>query len=125
MVEFKERLEKFQERYKNKDYLLMKVTQEQGKKVGFSSQETVEALLPFFANSSVDFNSMIKLRKKQGAKIIAGNFINLKDPRVHELKDYYDAVSEYLPREFEASSKVIAESKTDEKIEEAKKRLNK
>lgn len=125
MVDFKERLEKFKAKYKNKDYLLMKVKQEQGKKVGLSSVETVDALLPFFANSSLDFNQMIKIRKREGAKIIAGNFVNLADPRVQDLKDHYDAVSDYINKEFIESSETVSANKTDEKLEEVKKRLGK
>lgn len=126
MVEFKERLEAFQEKYKTKDYIVLRAKQECGARNGISHKRTIDAIIPFFANSSVDYNSMIKKRLKEGAKVVAGNFVHLGDERVQDMKSLFDMVGAYItPQDFEPSADLISGAKTQEKLEEVKKRLGK
>lgn len=125
-MDIKERLENFKRKYANKDYMVLRVKQEQGAKVGINHQESVDALIPFFANSSVDYSTMIPKRIKEGAKVIAGNFVNLKDERVQQMKSLFDMVGGYInDKDFEPSTDLIASKKTEEKLDEVKKRLGK
>ena len=125
-MDIRERRENFQRKYANKDYILLRSKQEQGAKVGIKHLQIVDDIIPFYADSSVDFTSMIPKRIKEGANVIAGNFVNLNDERVQQMKSLFDMVGGYInDKDFQPSTDLVASKKTEEKLDEVKKRLGK